>query len=605
MAYTLNRYDGSVFAVLEDGGLNYQSCLGLVGRNSIGFGEIHNENFLFLLENFARSTAPSPAVTGQTWYNTTTNILSVYNGTKFNPVGSAVVSSDEPVDPYEGQFWFNSVTKQLNVYHNLAWTMTGPESVAGFGVTRSVSISVKDLSGSTHPIILLVVNDKVMAISSRTAFTIDQTSVPSSYVLSEFNTGLVAGITLASSATLSGEITGNAASASRLKDEIQINGVGFTGDSSITIKASTTNKLKIGSYLTGSDYDGSTVVQLAVDATSSATAGKVVARDANGNISANIVTATKFAGYVEAGSTTTSTFGTISAKVITADTLTISGNEFNGTAKYATELKTARTINGVAFNGASDITVTASAVTLTGDTLKSSIVNSSLTSVGQLGSLAVANLGIKIGTSPELDLYINSNNIPVISATAGTLKIDLGIGGATCNFINSDRAAELSWEQFPAIYTTNPTNLGADSTRFNTIYATTFNGTSTQARYADLAENYVADSDYEPGTVVEFGGEFEVTIGTNRSPRVAGIVSTNPAYLMNAGQEGQYVVPVALQGKVPCKVAGTVRKGDMMISGGHGYAIASENPLIGSVIGKALQDFDGEYGTIDVVTGRI
>ena len=241
---------------------------------------------------------------------------------------------------------------------------------------------------------------------------------------------------------------------------------------------------------------------------------------------------------------------------------------------------------------------------MTSDTLKSSVVYSSLTSVGTLGSLAVSNLGIKIGTSPELDLTI-TDNIPVIAAQAGTLKIDMGLHGATCTFINRDRAAELGWPQYPTIYSTEPVNLGADSTRFNTMYATTFNGVASSARYADLAENYVADGIYEPGTVVEFGGKFEITLGTNCSPRVAGIVSTNPAYLMNFNQTGEYVTPVALQGKVPCKVSGKVCKGDMMISGGHGYAISAANPAIGTVIGKALQDFDGEYGIIEVVAGRI
>ena len=86
--------------------------------------------------------------------------------------------------------------------------------------------------------------------------------------------------------------------------------------------------------------------------------------------------------------------------------------------------------------------------------------------------------------------------------------------------------------------------------------------------------------------------------------RVAGVVSTNPAYIMNSGQTG-IATAIALQGRVPTKVRGQVRKGDMMVSAGDGYARAEANPKIGSVIGKALADFDGLEGVIEVVVGRL
>lgn len=137
-----------------------------------------------------------------------------------------------------------------------------------------------------------------------------------------------------------------------------------------------------------------------------------------------------------------------------------------------------------------------------------------------------------------------------------------------------------------------------------TVTAPLFSGEATAAQYADLAEIYSADADIKPGTVVCFGGAAEVTTCTHDMDRkVAGVVSTKPAHLMNAGAEG---VAVALQGRVPCKVTGTVRKGDMMVSAGGGMARAEENPVLGSVIGKALQDYDGEVpGVIEVVVGRL
>ena len=144
-------------------------------------------------------------------------------------------------------------------------------------------------------------------------------------------------------------------------------------------------------------------------------------------------------------------------------------------------------------------------------------------------------------------------------------------------------------------------NIGTTTGYFNTIFAK-----ATSAQYADLAEMYEADGVIEPGTVVAFGGAREVTTcDESGSRRVAGVVSTNPSYIMNAGLGGDNVVAVALTGRVPTRVTGTVRKGDLMIAAGGGRARAEANPAVGAVIGKALADFDGAEGTIEVVVGRL
>jgi hypothetical protein len=139
----------------------------------------------------------------------------------------------------------------------------------------------------------------------------------------------------------------------------------------------------------------------------------------------------------------------------------------------------------------------------------------------------------------------------------------------------------------------------------NVVAGGTFQGTATSAQYADLAENYLSDAAYEPGTVVEFGGPAEVTIAEDSTRRVAGVISTAPAHLMNSHLSGNNVVAVALTGRVPCKVRGKIRKGDMLVAGGNGYARPESNPMLGSVIGKALNDFDGADGIIEVVVGRL
>ena len=156
--------------------------------------------------------------------------------------------------------------------------------------------------------------------------------------------------------------------------------------------------------------------------------------------------------------------------------------------------------------------------------------------------------------------------------------------------------------------TNNVYNIGTASLAYNTVYATVFDGTATQARYADLAENYSADTEYEPGTVIVLGGAKEITTtATKGDKKVIGVVSEKPAYLMNSDLTGEFVTPVALTGRVPCKIIGKAQPGDILVSSAiAGYAIVDNNPTVGTVIGKALQAKDTtERGTIEIVVGKV
>lgn len=132
------------------------------------------------------------------------------------------------------------------------------------------------------------------------------------------------------------------------------------------------------------------------------------------------------------------------------------------------------------------------------------------------------------------------------------------------------------------------------------------NATATSATYADLAEVFQADKDYEPGTVVVFGGDKEVTVtDVNHDTRVAGVVSTNPAYLMNNSAPG---LPIALTGRVPCQVQGPVNRGQLLVTSSiSGVAQALNDSLYrpGCVIGKSLEQINNtEIKLIQVVVGR-
>lgn len=196
------------------------------------------------------------------------------------------------------------------------------------------------------------------------------------------------------------------------------------------------------------------------------------------------------------------------------------------------------------------------------------------------GNITTAGLMTATGTITSTANVVGGNLV-----TAGVLNVNSG--GAVTAIVNGASNAVG--------------NIGSSTGYFNTAFVK-----ATSAQYADLAEIYIADATYEPGTVLSFGGNKEVTLcQLSNDARVAGVVSTNPAYIMNSAAEGEHTAVVALTGKVPTRVTGFIQKGDMIVSAGNGVAMACANPAIGTVIGKSLEDFLGDSGVINVVVGRI
>ena len=208
---------------------------------------------------------------------------------------------------------------------------------------------------------------------------------------------------------------------------------------------------------------------------------------------------------------------------------------------------------------------------------------------------------IGIGTTtPTTKLDVSGT----VNATAFTGPLTGNVtGNVTSSGANTFGTATMlgtltSYNIVPAADTTY--DIGTSLKGYNTVYAK-----ATSAQYADLAEVYKADHEYESGTVVVFGGPKEITISQfANDTRVAGVVSTNPAYLMNDKSEG---VAVALVGKVPCKVEGMIEKGDLLTTSGNtaGYAKKAIDPKLGSIIGKAMEDHRSSgTGTIYVSVGK-
>ena len=200
----------------------------------------------------------------------------------------------------------------------------------------------------------------------------------------------------------------------------------------------------------------------------------------------------------------------------------------------------------------------------------------------------------------------------VLPSSAGTLALEnadtTGTAAIATTVTVADESSDTSCNVLFVTAATGDlapksgTNLTFDSANGN-LTTTTFTGTATAAQYADLAEMYASDSDIEPGTVVCFIGDAKVGVCDMPACKtVAGIVSTDPAHLMNSTQEG---VALAIAGRVPCKVIGPVDAGDMMISAGGGRAKAFDadvgQPAMGTVIGKAIESHVGDDDTTGVI----
>ena len=478
MAYIVNKFSGAQLIVLEDGTIDTSTSLGLVGRNYVGYGETQNENFVFLLENFANESPPSRPLQGQIWFNTTTNLTYAYDGATWSPIGAAVLSATAPTDSNAGALWLDTTANQLKIYTGAAWTLIGPEVVAGFGSTRARATSLDDSVGNPRPVVILETDGIAFAICTAQAFTIN-----SSNSVVGFENNLIAGINLSSTAKVKGDITGNAGSADRLSTARTINGVPFDGQQNVTIQSSTTNKLVKGTYIQGSDFDGSTEITWSVDATSSNSIGKIVARNSEGGFSAGTISANLIGNVIgnvtaESG---TSTFNVVQANTFIGATLT-------GNANSATQLATPRQINGVNFNGTSDITVTVAADTLTGNTLNSTIIQSSLQQLGTLVNLNVTDSGVNIGSSGQLKMFVDASR-PTIRSSTGILNFDMGVSGPDISFVDSATALSLGGPNAPAVLGDNTTNLGITGYKFNNIYANNFLGNATTSTLATTATN--------------------------------------------------------------------------------------------------------------------
>ena len=255
---------------------------------------------------------------------------------------------------------------------------------------------------------------------------------------------------------------------------------------------------------------------------------------------------------------------------------TVSNAVFNGTATNADTLDT---LNSTSF-------------------MRSDAATSNNTSISVL-----SDTGLFVGADSDAKISVSGTDVTIANQTSdGDTILTVNDGGVTTTCIQIDGAtATVGVRDITNLQADGVGNIGSASLAFNTVHAK-----ATSAQYADMAERFHADAEYAPGTIVELGGVNEITLAVKElSEKVFGVVSTQPAYLMNgnAGSNETHP-PIAMSGRVPVNVIGFVTKGDRLVSAGNGLARSANLDEINSfnVIGRALESkADEDIGSIEAI----
>ena len=376
-----------------------------------------------------------------------------------------------------------------------------------------------------------------------------------------------------------------------------------------TTSGNSVQELPSGDFLdlsqSGISNSGNITVSGIISGTGNITGGNITTSGvitATGNITGgNYLTA----GLISATSTITSAANITGGNLLTAGLISSTGTitsasniSLIGNIVDVGEMWINTTANGninLNPNGTGQVNIPTGILSVTGN-----IQGGNLRTAGLISATGNVTAAFFIGNGSALTgISSSSNNI-----TNGTSNVVVASSGNVSVAVAGNNIVSFTAAGIINNLANGVGNIGNATGYFNTVFAK-----ATSAQYADLAEMYQADADYQAGTVVEFGGINEVTISTQtHSTRVAGIVSTNPSYLMNATQSGEHVIAVALTGRVPCSVVGTIAKGDRLVaSDQHGVATSLDKTKYepGCIIGKALENYhSSDVGVIEIAVGR-
>lgn len=491
MSYTINRFNQSVMTVVEDGTIDQTTDLKLIGKNFASYGEIQNENFLFLLENFSSANQPPKPISGQLWFDSGENKLKFYDGSQFRTTGGSEVKDSEPSGLTEGDFWWDSTNEQLYAFNGSDFVLIGPQD-AGQGITQMISFSVTDTQGFAHAIIASVVNDVAIHVISNDEFTLSANKPPE---LADFGV-IKKGLTLTNTPASSGGVT----------------------QSEHIYWGTVSNAKKLGGL------DASQYVQKGAPVFDSAEFGDPGIAIGNSNdLRIKIENGNQAIVQNEIG-----------------EVLIFKINDGSGTVAETVKIDSESMYPGLDSNNNSK----------------------NIGKQNQPFKDVFAQTFNGLATKAESLIYNNNKKFGDVEATADTVAI-------------RDSGADLK--------------------------ANLFRGIALQAKYADLAEIYTTDQNYEAGTVlgVSYDEDQDLTAANRKNNiKPVGVVSENPSVLMNSENNGQQV---AIEGRVPVKVKGKVRKGQEVVLFGTGEAAPRDfvysketDAEEASIVGVALENSTSE-----------
>lgn len=586
MAYQVDKFNGAFLVSIEDGTIDTTTDIRLVGKNYAGYGEVQNENFLHLLENFANTSPPSKAISGQIWYDSNAKKIKFYDGTRFKTASGAEVSLAAPTGLAAGDFWFDEASRQLYTWAGTEFVLIGPESAPAFGTSSAVGQVVQSDSGDPFSIIKLVVGDDSIALVSRSEFTLG-----SSNPIAGFNR-VRKGITLINTQLLTDGITstdhffwGTASNSAKLGG---LPAATYLRKDSLVFEEAPV--FKDAGYILGDDQDLKVRVEtqdpLGIDVDrdedqlvfyQSAEDQPITFRVQLNRIEARNVLKIRNTGMFP-GIDGTTALGSADFRWNAVQSINFFGN------------LTGNVIGNLVGNVTGNVDANDNSLAFDAN---------SKTFFGTLGAPAQRSLvyGDLIGDVTGSSSSAQSLGIytPSLVAASETVAIRDALSRITATeFIGVAAQSNLTKIDDDSIYRAATTTHVSGTptvvarTAAGTINAVIFDGVATSARYADLAEKYLADADYEIGTVMMVGGEREVT-ASEWGKRAIGAVSKDPAYLMNKDLFGGTIV--ALKGRVPIKVIGKIHKGDELIASNNGYAVAGI-PHSSGVFAIALESSD-------------
>lgn len=592
MAYVINLTDGTTFATISDGTVNTSSSMTLVGKNYAGYGEFLDENFVHLLENGSNTTAPASPLTGQLWWDKSTNLLKVYNGTIFKTISAATSSSTTPTSNVQGDLWYDTVNQQLKVYTGAAFIVVGPAFSSSQGTTGAIPETINDSTASPHFITSLYVNDVRVAIVSK-----DAQFIPAAPTNTSFP-NIYAGITLASAGLGASAVFAGSATNAQLLDSLD-----STDFMRATANTQTSGTLRVtnntGLFVGAANVFNVNTTTTDANVKSNISGGNLTIQANVGGTTFNVAQALGASGIFAVSNA--ATVGT---------TLTVTGNSSGGNLTTAGNVVATGNVAGGNIIATSRLQ--GATVSVTGNVDSGNLRSAGLLSVA--GNVtAAANVsgtyfigngsqltGLSLGVS--VTKFVNGTTEGNIGVTDGNINFNVG-GVANVVVIDTSTvyANVISVNSIAKIGSNAVGNIGSSSNYFNRVFAQ-----ASTALYADVAERFEADEYIAPGTVVELGGNKEITRSLEElSENIFGVISTNAAYLMNGGAGDDLThPPVAMTGRVPVNVVGYVKKGDRLVSAGSGMARAAVpgEATAFNVLGRALvAKTTPEPGTIEAI----